>query len=588
MSTVNLDIFDLYKKGTTERYFPRNRLQNSLLGFFGDTLKTIYQDFRLKLATLWSYDPINDKIILVASEGANINQIGNPIRSYNEYSCGDAISSRETRKFYLKGDHKRELLPADFIKDLGLEYMISIPILNTYNIKQVLLLLNVYPSWDLTTQQFNIFQQLGNAFARNFEIFLQDYCARFANRLNIEMGRIETRSPEKIFSLLAQFIKSSLDAHTVGIYIEKSEGQYLERECQVGDNIAPEDETKIDTFSHDCWKDNREKLYIKEGKDPIRIIHELLPIKYDFDEYKSGVFIPLRDLQGKARGVIHCWKSCLDTRRELFSPFTYESIAIVESIVQAFASQMEIILADYRRIVAFDKLGHEMRLPLTAFRAAVEKVARESIKQGIVLKHDYFEDIKSYCDVMKRLLFELDVIRKGPQAIPLEPVGTFLHKDIIAPATRFLEPLIKQNGFSIKQIVISDIIINVPELFLDRWLMTQVFFNLLENSIKHYIGNRNNFILVVTGQFSGFTYEIIFRDNGPGIPNGYEEKIFLQGVRGPNAHEYDISGEGFGLWFAREMVRLHGGDLILRSARNPTEFVVILPTSLKDKAPIGS
>jgi signal transduction histidine kinase len=64
------------------------------------------------------------------------------------------------------------------------------------------------------------------------------------------------------------------------------------------------------------------------------------------------------------------------------------------------------------------------------------------------------------------------------------------------------------------------------------------------------------------------------------VPPGFEDAIFEHGVRAPNA-QFDQTGDGLGLWIARELVERHGGRILLRQSRGPTEFVIWLPDSLE-------
>ena len=117
--------------------------------------------------------------------------------------------------------------------------------------------------------------------------------------------------------------------------------------------------------------------------------------------------------------------------------------------------------------------------------------------------------------------------------------------------------------------------------------MTQVVFNLLENAIKYQHNDRTSLNMIeIIGAQTDDNYTITFRDQGIGVPKGWEEKIFLQNVRGPTSHLYDVSGEGFGLWFSREIIKRHDGQLLLASRKNPTEFLIILPAYLENQAPI--
>lgn len=125
----------------------------------------------------------------------------------------------------------------------------------------------------------------------------------------------------------------------------------------------------------------------------------------------------------------------------------------------------------------------------------------------------------------------------------------------------------------------------MPKLYVDRGLMTQAVFNLLDNAIKYFHGDPASFKIEIDGCNVPTGYEIVFRDGGMGVPDGLEEHIFKMGFRGPNACESDVTGEGLGLWFARGIVRRHDGDLVLRRHRDPTEFVIVLPRYLAQSPP---
>jgi nitrogen-specific signal transduction histidine kinase len=540
------------------------------------------------LLTLWSIDPVNRDMILLNSVGASAYELGRRVYHYPDTLSGNAISAREPLKFSniceLDREH-RSFYDDSVIGKLDLNYMVAVPILNTFNINQVLLLLNVYPASEPDIEDVINFRQFGESLAGHFESLLRDKCIRFANRLDVEMGKIVVRAPVNTYKTLVKLLQRAASADLVQLFLEKSGGGYLKREYSTG-KVPDEDAARIEELAIACWQENREKMQFRSGDQTIHY-RELLP-HATVSDMRSWVFVPLRDLAGRAKGSIFASRRCVTPAGQILPPFTYEDICLVEAICRSFSAQLEILMADFARISSLDKLGHELRLPLSAFRAAVEKIQSETEDQGISLAHDYFFNVRFYCDTMKRLLFELDAVRKGPRALVLQTSSVRFHADIIAPAVRFLKLVMLKERLKPKQVKYGKIISNIPELFLDQWLMTQVVFNLLENSIKYSRQRKADVEIEIEGVKHDDNFEIVFRDNGIGITPGYEDKIFLQGIRAPEACLYHVLGEGFGLWFSREIVSLHGGRLELRSSQDPTEFAIVLPASLEYTSPSTS
>jgi signal transduction histidine kinase len=129
-----------------------------------------------------------------------------------------------------------------------------------------------------------------------------------------------------------------------------------------------------------------------------------------------------------------------------------------------------------------------------------------------------------------------------------------------------------------------------PELYLDRVRFGQVLYNLLQNAVKYSrYGGPEILIEYELGEASvpGRTevaWHCIFVSNyGIGVPEGEEELIFRESVRGSNTQFVSIgqSGTGLGLSVAREIVERHGGALRLERRDDPTVFSILLPQSLE-------
>ncbi len=75
---------------------------------------------------------------------------------------------------------------------------------------------------------------------------------------------------------------------------------------------------------------------------------------------------------------------------------------------------------------------------------------------------------------------------------------------------------------------------------------------------------------------------VTVRDPGIGVPAHALPQLFTRFYRAPNAEANHISGLGVGLYVAREIVRLHGGDITVSSEEGKgAEFTVSLPIQLK-------
>jgi len=102
--------------------------------------------------------------------------------------------------------------------------------------------------------------------------------------------------------------------------------------------------------------------------------------------------------------------------------------------------------------------------------------------------------------------------------------------------------------------------------------LRQVLDNLLSNAVKY--GHPGN-VVHISATPSEEQVRISVRDEGTGIPADQLDRIFDRFHRVPGKSG---QGHGLGLYIARALARLHGGDIEVRSApgRGAT-FTVVLP-----------
>lgn len=104
----------------------------------------------------------------------------------------------------------------------------------------------------------------------------------------------------------------------------------------------------------------------------------------------------------------------------------------------------------------------------------------------------------------------------------------------------------------------------------EKHYVALVLQNLLENARKY---NRTGGRICISCRDEGDWAVLTIGNTGRSIPGPAREHIFERFHRGSVGE--DITGHGLGLNLARELARLHGGDLrLVRSEEDWTEFEV--------------
>jgi heavy metal sensor kinase len=210
--------------------------------------------------------------------------------------------------------------------------------------------------------------------------------------------------------------------------------------------------------------------------------------------------------------------------------------------------------------------AHELRTPLTILKGELE-LALHTVAldpKGREALESCLEEVNRLAALVEDLLF-LAVADADAVSLPRAHVDLAALAKEVEPA---LQVLAERAGVALAIDAASPTVIRGSEP-----LLLRVLFNLAENGIK-YAGAGQRVDIAVRRDAGNGLLEV--RDSGPGIAPEERERIFDRFYRADPGRPR--SGTGLGLPLVRSIVRLHGGEIRLRSEPGrETCFQVRLP-----------
>ncbi|MBD3383806.1 sensor histidine kinase [candidate division KSB1 bacterium] len=110
----------------------------------------------------------------------------------------------------------------------------------------------------------------------------------------------------------------------------------------------------------------------------------------------------------------------------------------------------------------------------------------------------------------------------------------------------------------------------------DKQAMLIVFNNLMDNAIKYSVGYPAIDVILSS---SDKNFTVCFVDHGIGISLKKQKKIFNKFYRLHDARSPSVKGTGLGLYWVREIIKYHGGNISVHSEGKDlgTKFTIELP-----------
>lgn len=289
------------------------------------------------------------------------------------------------------------------------------------------------------------------------------------------------------------------------------------------------------------------------------------------DGVRAGVACPIT-LDREVTGAIEFYSENI---REPDADLV-ETLAIVSAqLGQAWHRQRtELALreADRRKDEFLAMLAHELRNPLAPISTALRVLDMPGTTD--TMQAQSRQIIGRQVEHLVRLVDDLlDVSRFIGGKVTLR-LGLTDLENVVSRAIEIAQPTLKARG--------HDFVVRLPSrpvvLDVDEVRITQAIGNLLTNAARYTPPGGRVELEATAG---AHTVEIRVRDTGIGIDATMLDKVFHLFVQADQEGASTHGGLGLGLTLARQLVRLHGGDITASSAGHGqgSEFLLTLPAT---------
>jgi signal transduction histidine kinase len=237
--------------------------------------------------------------------------------------------------------------------------------------------------------------------------------------------------------------------------------------------------------------------------------------------------------------------------------------------VRLAAANLELLELDRLRSALLSNVSHELRTPLTGILGSAQNL-RDGLAGGLNrAQHEYVAMIEHDSGRLIRVVNELlDLGRLDAGRIRLEraPVDV---RELLDEVVILMRSAAERGGVTVELPGRDAALICA-----DTDKLKQILINLLDNAIKFSRPRGTVSLSVTTG---GDSVRVTVRDHGPGIAAADLPHVFERFYRGQSAAT-TTTGTGLGLAIARNLARLHGGDITVESApQRGSTFTLSLP-----------
>ena len=317
-----------------------------------------------------------------------------------------------------------------------------------------------------------------------------------------------------------------------------------------------------------------------------RLINSSGQIMYEWGKYqakpdeKSVAMLPLSHPLGSWK--LEYYAPALSGAATATSLSILVAVILIGAALAALATylyrehQREVRVAQ-QRVNFVNQVSHELKTPLTNIRLYAEllenevsDIFEEEQHQEGVKARKYIAIITAESQRLSRLIsnvLRFGQLQKSQLELRLQQATI---DEVIQRCLLAFSPALQEKNIKVS----LDLHASTLVMF-DTEALEQILNNLISNAEKYAASGTA--LHISSAQTSNIS-SITVKDFGPGIPLRERTRIFQPFYRISSLLSDGVTGTGIGLDIARQLARLHGGDLVLQEADIGACFIVTLHT----------
>ena len=221
-------------------------------------------------------------------------------------------------------------------------------------------------------------------------------------------------------------------------------------------------------------------------------------------------------------------------------------------------------------------VGHELKTPVSIIKGYAGTLRRQDAHWSAEVLDESLNVIEEEADSLTDLIDNLlEVSRLQAGTFTLEISDEVMLPKMITAVVRKFSNQAPNHTFSV------DFPPDFPTIWGDERRLNQVFNNLVSNAIKYSLDGAE---IVVTGEIHADYVTVSVRDEGIGIPEHEQHRIFHKFSRLDNALSRKTEGTGLGLFLSKAIIEAHNGRIWFQNNKNGpgTTFTFSLPRDHND------